>query len=309
MIEKQSSKLVHNNRLRLKASVDVVRWLTFQACTFRGHDESSSSMNQGNFIEFIKLSIQDLRGQGYDGASNMRASKEVGHVHKFFEQGLNQIRSLQRPGDTRWRSHFVSAYMDVQYFVRGSRFHRECNFITVRHHYHVDIFIAAIDSQLVELNSRFNENSLEILCLISTFDPRDQYESFNAQDAYTLAEKFYPEDFLYSDLMSLNYQLKNYKNNICHHPSFQNLGTLSDVCQTMVHSRKSERYPYVYRLLSLILTLPVSTATTERAFSAMKLIKTRLRNKIEDEFFADCLYAIELFACKSVASLVALWKC
>jgi hypothetical protein len=39
----------------------------------------------------------------------------------------------------------------------------------------------------------------------------------------------------------------------------------------------------------LLLTLPVSTTTTERAFSAMNIIKTRLRNKIEDEFLTDSL--------------------
>jgi hypothetical protein len=39
----------------------------------------------------------------------------------------------------------------------------------------------------------------------------------------------------------------------------------------------------------LLLTLPVSTATTERAFSTMNIIKTRLRNKIEDEFLTDSL--------------------
>ena len=47
------------------------------------------------------------------------------------------------------------------------------------------------------------------------------------------------------------------------------------------------------RLICLVLTLPVSTATTERAFSAMKLLKTRLRNKMKDDFFErlhDSLY-------------------
>jgi hypothetical protein len=39
----------------------------------------------------------------------------------------------------------------------------------------------------------------------------------------------------------------------------------------------------------LLLTHPVSTATTERAFSTMNIIKTRLRNKIEDEFLTDSL--------------------
>ena len=45
----------------------------------------------------------------------------------------------------------------------------------------------------------------------------------------------------------------------------------------------------VYRLLKLVLTLPVSTATTERAFSAMKIVKTRLRNKMGDAYLRDYL--------------------
>ena len=43
------------------------------------------------------------------------------------------------------------------------------------------------------------------------------------------------------------------------------------------------------RLIRLVLTLPVSTVTMERAFSAMKLLKTRLRNKMEDDFLRDCM--------------------
>jgi len=37
------------------------------------------------------------------------------------------------------------------------------------------------------------------------------------------------------------------------------------------------------------LTLLVSTATTKRAFSAMKIIKIRLRNQMEDDFLANYL--------------------
>ena len=37
------------------------------------------------------------------------------------------------------------------------------------------------------------------------------------------------------------------------------------------------------RLVRLVLTLLVSTATTKRAFSAIKLLKTRLCNRMEDE--------------------------
>ena len=42
-------------------------------------------------------------------------------------------------------------------------------------------------------------------------------------------------------------------------------------------------------LIRIVLTSPVTTASTEHTFSAMKLVKTRLHNKMEDEFLRDCL--------------------
>ena len=43
------------NRLRLKTSLETVKWLAMQGCAFQGHDESVNSTNRGNFIEKIKL--------------------------------------------------------------------------------------------------------------------------------------------------------------------------------------------------------------------------------------------------------------
>jgi hypothetical protein len=48
-------------------------------------------------------------------------------------------------------------------------------------------------------------------------------------------------------------------------------------------------YPLVYLLLELALILPVATATVERAFSAMSIIKNRLRNRMGNEWLNDCL--------------------
>ena len=54
-------------------------------------------------------------------------------------------------------------------------------------------------------------------------------------------------------------------------------------------TRKSEYYPFIYRVVKIVLTLPVSTTTTKRAFSAINVIKTDLRNKMEDEFLLDAM--------------------
>jgi hypothetical protein len=48
-------------------------------------------------------------------------------------------------------------------------------------------------------------------------------------------------------------------------------------------------YDMVYELLKLVLLLPVATTGVERVFSAMVLVKTKLRNKMGDSLLNDCL--------------------
>nr|KYP64740.1 Zinc finger MYM-type protein 1 [Cajanus cajan] len=580
VLNKQTSQQILSNRLRLKVSIDVVKWLTFQACAFRGRDESLWSTNRGNFLEMIKLlasynnevdqvvlenapqnakytsptiqkeilnvfarrvqneireeigdakfcliideardeskreqmaivirfvdkngfvkerfldlvhvkdttsstlkqeiclvlsnhnlNIENIRGQGYDGASNMRgewnglqalilqecpyayyvhclahqlqlalvaASKDSSDVHAFFQnlsrivnvvcssckrndelhdayeteiarlvandeietgRGANQIGTLQRPGDTRWSSHFNSICSLLRMFnattsvledlvVNGTGSQRGdatyafrvlmsfefvfilhvmkeimgitdklcqalqqknqdivnamclvsstksliqklrdfgwdsllenvnsfCNSrgvpipdmsatysdiirtrlkkdsVTVEHHYRVDIFTAAIDYQLKELNSRFSEQSTELLMLSVALDPKDAFKSFNACDICSLAKKFYSSDFSDQEMIHMEYELQHYEFDVPKDPKFHNLSTLGELCQKLVEVGKSNVYPLIDRLIRLVLTLPVSTATTERAFSAMKIIKTSLRNKMEDGFLTD----------------------
>ena len=43
-------------------------------------------------------------------------------------------------------------------------------------------------------------------------------------------------------------------------------------------------------MVRLVLTLPISTTTTtEQAFSAMKVVKTNFRNKMENDFLTNSL--------------------
>ena len=57
----------------------------------------------------------------------------------------------------------------------------------------------------------------------------------------------------------------------------------------MVEMKKNVSYPLVYSLVILPLILLVATATIKRTFSAMNIIKNRLRNQIEDQWMNDCL--------------------
>jgi hypothetical protein len=57
----------------------------------------------------------------------------------------------------------------------------------------------------------------------------------------------------------------------------------------MVETGKNRTFPLVYRLIELTLILPVATASVERIFSAMNIIKTDLRNRVSDEWFNDLM--------------------
>ncbi|XP_040987677.1 uncharacterized protein LOC121235395 [Juglans microcarpa x Juglans regia] len=81
-------------------------------------------------------------------------------------------------------------------------------------------------------------------------------------------------------------KLLHYELDVLMHLDFQDMSTLSELCRGLVISEKSKIYYLIDRLIRLVLTLLVSTPTTKRAFSAIKLIKTRLRTRIKDEFLA-----------------------
>lgn len=57
----------------------------------------------------------------------------------------------------------------------------------------------------------------------------------------------------------------------------------------------SEIYPNIHLLSKILCTLPVSTTTPERMFSALKRIKTYLRNTMSEVSYLSRVLYIELF--------------
>jgi hypothetical protein len=55
IIEVASNREKEKNRLRLKTSIASVKWLAFQSCASRSHDETPQSRNKGNFVEIVQL--------------------------------------------------------------------------------------------------------------------------------------------------------------------------------------------------------------------------------------------------------------
>ncbi|KAM5586362.1 zinc finger MYM-type protein 1, partial [Rosa sericea] len=218
-------------------------------------------LNALNFLSITKSKLQDMREDGWDDL--------IMRVEAFCCEYDIEMPDMSSPYKKSTRAC-------------------EQN-ITNEHYYRVNILNAVIDFQLAELDSRFTDNSLELLILSATFDPRDNFRSFKCEDVCNLALRFYPHDFTSYDMLALDMECGYFLADIQRDPRFANTTTVSDLCRRLVESRKSAFFPMIYRLICLVLTLPVSTATTERAFSSMTIIKSKLRNKMEDEFFDDLM--------------------
>ena len=144
---------------------------------------------------------------------------------------------------------------------------------------------------------------MELLRLSLALEPREALKSFRSSDLCLLLENFYPQDFIDYDKQVLKKELYHFEHNVVQDLEFKELKSLSKLSQWLMRTRNSEHYKLVYRIVRLVLTLPISTATTERAFSTMKVVKTNFRNKMENDFLTDFLM---LYIEKDIASTISL---
>ncbi|XP_059627222.1 uncharacterized protein LOC132270015 [Cornus florida] len=207
---------------------------------------------------------------------------------KLRENGWNNLLDIVKSFYERHNIDVPDLSVPYTKKIKGQSRYLQEN-ITLEHHYRIDIFYGTIDSQLQELNNRFSEKAMKLVILSSALDPRDGYKLFNVEDICTLVDEFYPQDFTDQERIILTFQLQRYKVEVLAHSHLKNMSTISELYRGLVETEKLKIYFLIDRLIRLVLTLPVSTATTERAFSTMKLVKTQLRNRMEDEFLADYL--------------------
>ena len=81
------------------------------------------------------------------------------------------------------------------YNLRGGRARHQPNQFTKEHYFRVEIFFATMDTQLFELNRRFNEKVMDLLSTSATLIPRNKFRGFKASDICEMVKKYYPADF------------------------------------------------------------------------------------------------------------------
>jgi hypothetical protein len=156
------------------------------------------------------------------------------------------------------------------------------------HYYRVNLFYTVIDMQLQELNNRFTEINTELLICVSCLDPKNSFSSFNKDRLLRLA-LFYPSDFNQFEFSILASKLENYIMDVQDDRDFFEVDNLVELYQKLVETNRHNIYILVYKLIKLGLLLLVATASVERVFSAMNLVKIDIRSSMGDKWMNDRL--------------------
>ncbi|CAN6699015.1 unnamed protein product [Malus baccata var. baccata] len=290
------------------------------------HVASTAALSLKETIDEVfsrhKLSMSRLRGQGYDGASNMQddgvSSQQRCEANNLLDsmQSFNFVFNLHLMKDIlgitnelsqalqRKDQDIVNAMKLVGVCKQRLEIMRksgwdsllsEVSEFCLKHDIDVpnmdDMFLSRRRGQrkaqaLQELNNRFNETNTELHLCLACLCPADSFSAFDSQKLLRLAQ-FYPKDFSMNELVILKIQLETYIMDMRSSIEFSGLKEIGDLAKKMVQCKKHKVYSLVYLLVTLALTLPVATATVERAFSAMKILKNRLRNRMGDQWMND----------------------
>ncbi|GMP54230.1 hypothetical protein CsSME_00019458 [Camellia sinensis var. sinensis] len=219
-------------------------------------------VNAMNLVQISKVRLQKMRESGWTSL--------LDNIFSFCEK--HEINVPQ---------------MEDMFVARGRK---RCNAqeITNLHYYRAELFYTVLDMQIQELNAHFTESNTELLLCVACLNPSNSFSSFDRKKLIHVAE-FYPKEFSSVELIVLNDQLDTYIIDMLSSSEFSMLNGIADLAKKMVETGRDKVYPLVYLLLTLALILHVTSATVERVFSAMNIVKNRLRNRIGDEWMNDSL--------------------
>ena len=167
--------------------------------------QSQDILNAMHLVSSTKTLIQKFRDDGSDGLLTT--------VISFCEKHCLNVLDMN------------ACYVGRRGWARNQQ-----DNVTIEHHYRVNIFYAAIYSQLQELNHQFNEDAMELLRLSSALKRWKALKYFRSSDLCLLVKNLYPQDFTDYDKQVLEKELYHFEHNVVQDLEFKKLKSLSELC-------------------------------------------------------------------------------
>ncbi|CAN6579140.1 unnamed protein product [Malus baccata var. baccata] len=315
---KQIDEAHVNYHTLLSGALDCTRWLLRQGLAFRGHDD------RGNYIELMQFLADHndkVRKVVFENApKNLNytssdiqkdlvracASETINAITKDMESLVFVAKENEDVAN-----FFINASSLVN--LIGSSCKRRDVFIEKQQeqiHKALDLALQKKDQDIVNamalvevckqrLQSLKDDDFGDLFLDVERFCEEHDIIIPNMEDLHFVSGKsrhkapkttnfhYYRLD-LYFQVLDMQLKELNDRFNEMH-SEFLSLRIIKDLAKELVKTGRCESYKLVYKLLTLILVLPAATASVERAFSAMKIVKTPLRNKMGDQWLSDSM--------------------
>lgn len=161
----------------------------------------------------------------------------------------------------------------------GRQFHRANPQVNnPEEYYRVTLFIPFLDAFLTTLKERFTSHR-NLFEGFSNLIPSSIEKLNNWTDSLDQLIEFYEEDGILRGKATTQAEFQLWHQALRSELNKQNIPLPVSAIEGLMRCDESF-FPNICRLLQLLATLPVSTATSERSFSTLKRLKTYLRNTI-----------------------------
>ncbi|CAF2145094.1 unnamed protein product [Rotaria magnacalcarata] len=231
-----------------------------------------------NFISAVSNQISELRNEEefsklYDQIIEFSGENNIDLNNKMKERRT-------RKTSTRFKNCLITCTIEQREEIDN------------KNKYRIFAFYPVIDSILVEINDRFSKTNMDILRGVSSLSP-DSSTFLEIDELKVLCV------MLKSDIQLLNNEIQVRK------PMLKQLKPKNMIDLYFEILPFGQAFPRILSLLIGAMAIPVSSTTTERASSKMKLIKTVARNSMSDSMLIDLLLrAIEREFCVDYEKLI-----
>ncbi|XP_059306281.1 uncharacterized protein LOC132057681 [Lycium ferocissimum] len=277
-----------------------------------------------NYLAQHSLSLSNIRGQCYDGASNMQGrlsglkiliqqeSRSAHAIHCFAHQlqltlvgvskkclpvgelvllvsnVLNVVGgSFKRMDELREsQAEKVQEALDMGEVESGKGLNRKLGLAraVIRVGVHTTNHLRTSTS-----NDRFNEERTDLLIGVACLNPVDSFSSFDINKILRMAE-LYPDDFGEDIMVTLKNQLETYIVDVRDvDERFSNLKGLGDLSKELDKAKKHLNYPLVFRLVKFYCSYRSPPLRLKELFGDEVDKKSELRNRMDDDFMSGCM--------------------
>ncbi|XP_020242699.1 zinc finger MYM-type protein 1-like [Asparagus officinalis] len=253
-------------------------------------------MQTFGFIFMLHLMVEVLSLTNDLSEALQKGDQDIVNAMELVEVSKKKFQKMRDSGWEAFYEQVVASCGNVEIdvpdmksrYVKANKSKRLAPFVTNFDYFKNDCFLHVIDFVLKELNDRFTPENTELLNCVASLSPCSSFEAFDTKSLVRLA-RLYPNDFEDVTDKELSSQFETYIECVKMDDNFSNLKGISDLCRTLVRTKKHKTFRFVYILVKLALTLPVATASVERVFSGMKYVKNELRNRMANPWLNDCL--------------------